>query len=60
MGERRGVYRVSVGKPDGKRPLGKPMRRWEDNNKMDLQEVGWRGAWTGSSWLRIGTGGEHV
>jgi len=36
----RGVYRVSVGKPEGKRPLGRPRRRWEDNIKMDLQEVG--------------------
>jgi hypothetical protein len=34
------AYRVSVGKPEGKRPLGRPMRRWEDNIKMDLQEVG--------------------
>jgi hypothetical protein len=40
MGERRGVYRVLVGKPGGKRPLGRPRRRWENNNKMDLQEVG--------------------
>jgi len=40
MGERRGVYRVSVGKPEGKRPLGRPRRRWEDNIKIDLQEVG--------------------
>ena len=40
MGERRGVYWVLVGKPEGKRPLGRPMRRWEDNIKMDLQEVG--------------------
>jgi len=40
MGERRGVYRVFVGKPEGKRPLGRPRRRWEDNTKMDLQEVG--------------------
>ena len=39
-GERRGVYRVLVGKPEGKRPLGGPRRRWEDNIKMDLQEVG--------------------
>ena len=39
-GERRGVYRVSVGKPEGKRPLGRRRRRWEDNIKMDLQEVG--------------------
>ena len=40
MGERRGVYRVLVGKHEGKRPLGRPRRRWEDNIKMDLQEVG--------------------
>jgi len=39
MGEGRGVYRVLVGKPEGKRPLGRPRRRWEDNIKMDLQEV---------------------
>jgi hypothetical protein len=39
MGERKGVYRVLVGKPEGKRPLGRPRRRWEDNIKMDLQEV---------------------
>jgi hypothetical protein len=40
MGNRRGVFRVLVGKPEGKRPLGKHMRRWEDNIKIDLQEVG--------------------
>ena len=40
MGERGGVYRVLVGKPEGKRPLGRLRRRWEDNIKMDLQEVG--------------------
>jgi hypothetical protein len=39
MGERIGLYRVLVGKPEGKRPYGRPRRRWEDNNKMDLQEV---------------------
>ena len=39
MGERIGVYRVLVGKTEGKRPLGRPRRRWEDNIKMDLQEV---------------------
>jgi hypothetical protein len=48
-----GVYRVLVGKPQGKRPLGKSSRRWEDNIKMDLQEVGW-GAWTGLFWHMIG------
>jgi hypothetical protein len=40
MGERRSVYRVLAGKPEGKKPLGRPRRRWEDNIKMDLQEVG--------------------
>ena len=40
MGERRGLYRVLVGKAEGKRPLGRPRLRWEDNIKMDLQEVG--------------------
>ena len=40
MGEGRGVYRVLVGKPEGERPLGIPRRRWKDNTKMDLQEVG--------------------
>ena len=40
MGEERGVHRVLVGKPEGKRSLGRPRRRWEDNIKMDLQEVG--------------------
>ena len=40
MGEERGVYRVLVGKPEGKRPLGRPRRRWMDNIRMDLQEVG--------------------
>ena len=39
-GKRRGLYRVLVGKHEGKRPLGRPRRRWEDNIKMDLQEVG--------------------
>jgi hypothetical protein len=57
MGERRGAYRALVGKPERRRPLGRPRRRWEDNIKMDLRGVGW-GAWTGSIWLRIGTGGE--
>ena len=40
MGQGRGVYRVLVGKPEGKRPLGRPRRSWEDNIKMDIQEVG--------------------
>ena len=41
MGERRGAYRVLVGKPEGRRPLGRPRRRWGDNIKMDILEVGW-------------------
>ena len=45
MGEGRGVHRVLVGKPEGKRPLGRPRRRWEDNIKMDLREVGGSGDW---------------
>jgi hypothetical protein len=40
MGEKRGVHKVLVGKPEGKRPMGRPRRRWEDNVKVDLQEVG--------------------
>jgi hypothetical protein len=59
MEERRGVYKVVVGKPEGKRPLGRPRHRWEDNIKMDLYEVEW-GAWTGLIWLMIGTGGGHL
>jgi hypothetical protein len=51
---KRGAYRILVGRPEGKRPLGRPRRRREDNIKMDLQEVGWE-AWTGLIWLRIGT-----
>jgi hypothetical protein len=41
MDEGRGAYRVLVGRPEGRRPLGRPRRRWEDNIKMDLQEVRW-------------------
>ena len=59
MGERRGVYRVLVGKPERKRPLGRPRRRWDENIKTDLQEVGC-GVWTGAIWLRIGTGGGQL
>jgi hypothetical protein len=57
MGESRGVYRVLVWKPEGKRPLGRPRRRWGDNIKMDLPEVV---VWTGSGWLRIVSGGGHL
>ena len=53
MEEERGVYRVSVGKPEGRRPLGRTRRRWVDNIRMYLQEVV---IWTGLGWLRIETG----
>jgi hypothetical protein len=43
MGEGRCAYRILVGRPEGRRPLGRPRRRWEDNIKMDVQEVGWGG-----------------
>jgi hypothetical protein len=56
MGENRGAYRILIRRHEGRRPLGRLRHRWEDNIKMDLQEMGW-GAWTGLSWLRIGTGG---
>ena len=56
MGDRRGAYRGLVGKPEGRILVGRPRHRWEDNIEVDLREVGWR-AWTGSIWLRIGTGG---
>ena len=59
MGERRGIYRFLVGKPEGRRPLRRPRHRCEDNIKMALKEVGF-GLWTGSNWLRIGTSGVHV
>jgi hypothetical protein len=49
MGERRGAYRALVGKPEGRRPLGRPRRRWEDNIKMDLRELGW----AGMDWINL-------
>ena len=55
MEEERGVHKVLLGKPEGKSPLGRPRRRWENNVKTDLQEVG-----TVCSWLRIGTGGRRL
>jgi hypothetical protein len=57
MGEERVVYRVLVGKPEGKRPLGRPRHRWVGNIRMDLQEVG---MWTGLGWPRIGTVGVRL
>jgi len=59
MGERTGAYRVLVGRPEGKSPLGRPGHRWEDNIKMDLQKVGW-GVQTGLIWLQTGAGGGHL
>jgi hypothetical protein len=49
MGEGRNVYRVLVGKPEGKRPLGRPRRRWEDGIRMDLREIGWGGV----EWIQL-------
>jgi hypothetical protein len=43
MGEKRNAYRILVGKPEGKKPLGRPRRRWVDNIRMDLGEIGWDG-----------------
>jgi hypothetical protein len=49
MGEGRNVYRVLVGKPEGRRPLGRPRRRWEDGIKMDLEEI----VWGGVEWIYL-------
>jgi len=57
MVESRGAYRVLVVKPEGKRPLVRPRRRWEYNVKLSLQEVGWEGAWAELIWVRTRTGG---
>ena len=54
MGENIGAYRILMGKPERRRPLGRPRRRWEDNIKMTLREGD--GAWTGLIWLSIWTG----
>jgi hypothetical protein len=56
MGEERKVYKVLVEKPEGRRPLGRPRRRWEDGVRMDLRET-CLGVWIGFDWLRTGTGG---
>jgi hypothetical protein len=56
MGEVRGAYNILVGRPEGRRPLGRPRRTWEDNIKMDLREMG-LAMWIGFVWLRIGTCG---
>jgi hypothetical protein len=60
MGEGRVVHRILVGKPEGRRPLGRHRRRWEDNITRDLQEVGGGVVRTGWSGLRIGTDGGHL
>jgi hypothetical protein len=49
MGETRHAYRILVGKPEGKRPLGRPRHRWVDNIKMDLTEIGW----DGRDWIKL-------
>jgi hypothetical protein len=56
MGEVRGAY-ILIGRLEGRRPLGRPRRRWEYNIEMDLREIGF-GDVVGFTWLRIGTGGE--
>jgi hypothetical protein len=56
MGEGRNVYRVLMGNHKGKRPLGRPRRRWEDGIKVDVKGIGW-GVWSGFAWLRIGIAG---
>jgi hypothetical protein len=56
MGEMRGAYNILVGQPEGRRPLGRPRRRWEDNIKMGLRAIGFGDVdWIGFIWLRIGT-----
>jgi hypothetical protein len=55
--ERGEECRVLVGKPEGKRPLGRPRRKWEDGIKMDLREIGGGGVWSGFAWLRIRNAG---
>jgi hypothetical protein len=56
IGEQRNAYRILVGKPEGKRPLGRPRYRWVDNIKMDLREIGWDGV-DGWIWLKMTSGG---
>jgi hypothetical protein len=57
MGEERKVYKVLVGKPKGKRPLGRPRCTWKDGIRMNLRETGLGGVWIGFDYLRTGTGG---
>jgi hypothetical protein len=53
--EKRVAYKILVERPEGRRPLGRPRRRWKDNIKIDLEEGD--GVWTGLNWLKIDTGG---
>jgi hypothetical protein len=55
IGEKRNVYRLLVGKPEGKRPLGKPRRMWVDNINMDLLEIGWGGV----DWIGVAQDGDN-
>jgi hypothetical protein len=56
MGEMRNAYRILVGKPEGMRPLGRPRRRWVDNIKMDLREIGW----DGRDWIELTQDRDHL
>jgi hypothetical protein len=55
MGEKRNAYRILVGDPEGKRPLGRPRRRWVDNIKIDLREIGW----DGGDWIDLAQNRDH-
>jgi hypothetical protein len=55
MGEKRNAYRILVGKPEGKKPLGRPRCRWEDNIRMDLREIGWGGI----NWIDLAQDRDH-
>jgi hypothetical protein len=55
MGEKRNAYTILVGKPEGRRPLGKPRRRWVDKMKMDLREIGWDGV----DWVDLAQDRDH-
>jgi hypothetical protein len=55
MGEKRNAYRILVGRPEGRRPLGRPRRRWVDNIKVDLREIGWAGV----DWVVLAQDRDH-
>jgi hypothetical protein len=57
MGEERKMYKVFMGNPKGKRPIGLPRCRWENGIRMALRKIGCGGVWSGFSWLTIGAGG---